>query len=328
MDQIMKRSIEDILKQAQDVPMPRSRRPAAEVPSRGAPSSAPSASPQRGYSPRYSGVKAMQQAILHFGDVLSKNYLMSANDPTRASDPFGSFLVNQYVNNEKVVGKQFVNVDLREPLRSGTAIKNVDLRGIVSTIKRIGTPGSEGSADGIWQTRTNNSLKQIYAVAAALVQLQKDLGIQIEGYDDKDLAELKENIPDTYLHLDNTVLERAAKITANINKLTNYYLNFEKTFLNNEQYKSLITNSKPLFTHKSSLQLTPEEEKMANDYRNLKAKIPGVNLDGHPVSLYDIASLTNFKTFLENNNMRTDDASLQKQVQRVKEMIDVSELGF
>jgi hypothetical protein len=121
---------------------------------------------------------------------------------------------------------------------------------------------------------------------------------------------------------------RAAKIAANINKLTAYYLNFEKTFLNNEQYKALITNSKPLFTHKGSAQLTPEEEKMVNDYRNVKAKIPGVNIEGHPVTLYDISSLDNFKKFLSDNNVHTDENTLRKQVQEIKKLTDQGGLGF
>jgi hypothetical protein len=50
---------------------------------------------------------------------------------------------NQYVNNAKVVGDQFVNIDLPEPQRSKTSIHNVDLKGIINTISRIGTPGTE-----------------------------------------------------------------------------------------------------------------------------------------------------------------------------------------
>lgn len=272
-----------------------------------------------------SAVKAMQQAILDFGNVLAQNYLMGADAPTTSkrlpggtlqfqteigpepkapggSDPFGNFLVNHYLNNEKVVGKQFINTDLQEPLRSGTALRpNISLRGVVNTIQRIGVPGTENKPDGVWQTRTNNALRQIAAVAQTLLQLQKDLGLDIAGYTSQDAKALMEAIPQSYTQLGDTAEKRATIITPNLKKLTEFYQQFEKLFLNNPEYKAIITQNKSLVSHPKAIPLAPEQQLFTQRYGT--TPLPGVFITGkspQAVSLQYLTSPERFQQLLES----------------------------
>lgn len=281
-------------------------------------------------APQLNAVQQMQQALLDLSGTMAKNYLMTMNpksDARGGSDPFGNFLVKQYIKNEDVVGKQFVNVDAKEPTRSGTAIENAGLRGVISTMGRVGTPGAERKTDGIWKTRTDNALKQATAVAASLVQLQKDMNITVEGYTSKDLEQLKANVPEVYTQLGNTAEQRAATITENLKKLTQYYTNFESAVLNNEKYKSFITQQKPFTVHGKGTQLTQEEKDFL--YQNAGQQVPHVILNGKAVTLGDISTPKALQDFLAKNNMPAKDTkTLEHYVGSIKQMLGTSQFGF
>lgn len=301
------------------------------------------ASPQ---SSAFKSVKEMQMAILTFANVLSSHPVMSMQDTgtqerqrargekdtlggTRA---FGRFLVDQYINNENVVGNQFVNVGLEEPLRSDTAISNRDLKGIIDTIRRIGSPGtSEHKADGIWQTRTNNALKQIYAVGAGLLHFAKDAHIQITGFTDDKLKEFGLSIPAAYTDLKKDEIDsRAQELTKYIDALGVLYTKFEDAVLDRPAFKEIINQDKPIVDHSKNHQEELSAEDKGLLEANRDAAIPGVNINGKPVRLADIESTTAFTTFLKSANvdMSKPDAT-NKQIANLKSMVENSgsELG-
>ncbi len=281
-------------------------------------------------TPSRTAVSEMQNALINLSKTMSQNYLTSIDPQTHergGSDPFGNFLVSQYVNNENVVGKQFVNVDLGEPNRSATSMANKSLRGVISTLGRVGSPGSEKGVDGIWQTRTNNALKQAAAVASSLLQLQKDMGIESKLYSQEDLAQLKNNIPESYAKLGDTAASRAKILTPNLNKLSKFYLEFEKNILNQPKYKQLITQEKAFTTHKKIEELDKEDQEFINT--NIRQNVPGVNINGKPVALGDIATLESFKRFLSENNIPANNAqTFNKYFKLLQNLVETEGAGY
>lgn len=290
----------------------------------------------------FSVIKKMQEAILNFGSALSSHPIMmgasGTEERTRASgekeylgatDPFGNFLVSQYVNNANVVGNQFINIDMPEPLRSRTATPDVNLKSVINTISRVGSPGAERKVDGIWQTRTNNALKQIYAVAAGLMHFAHDMGVAITGFTLNDLDSFKKLIPDSYTDLGADVGERAQQITQYIYALTALYMKFETAVLDNPQYKELINQDKPLADHsKQQVEMLSKDEASLYD-QNKDAIIPGANIGGKPVRLMDVANMTAFKKFLQSANIDVSKPEVvNKQLALVKNLIETGGAGF
>jgi hypothetical protein len=282
-------------------------------------------------------VKEMQQAIANFAKTLAAHPLGSMEgqqdrpgspDYLGGTKPFGNFLVNHYVNNAKIVGKQFVNVDMPEPVRSGSAIPNKDFAGVVRTISHIGSPGmGESKPDGIWQTRTNNALKQIYAVGKSLMQFGKEMGMSISGFYEDDLNELASNIPASYTQLKDPS-ENARAITPIINKLTNLYKEFEDSVLEHPQLKAIITQDKPFADHSKFVkeELTPDERSFIEAHRD--AVIPGVNINGKAVRITDLENTLAFKKFLQGANVDVSKPSeVEKYLSVVKNTIKGTDLG-
>lgn len=286
-------------------------------------------------------VKEMQQAILNFGATLAAHPVMSmqqsgtqerpgaqGTDYLGGTTPFGSFLVHQYVNNADVVGQQFINVGLPEPQRTGSAMPNVDLKGIINTISYIGTPGHEQEADGIWQNRTNNALKEIYAVGKAMMQFAKDMRFNVGGFSDSDLEAFRKLIPVSYTTLKGAAGNIAKQITPFINKLTALYKTFESTILEHPEFKALINQDKPFMDHSQITQAQLSKDEDAFYQANKDAVIPGANINGKPVRLMDIVNMTAFKAFLKDANVDTSKLSeIQKYVNELKVALSGTEFG-
>ncbi len=281
-----------------------------------------------------SDIAKMQQAILNFGKILAEHPVMSMDETGQlerpgakepdylgGNRPFGNFLVNQYVNNAKVVGDQFVNIDLPEPKRSNTAMRNVDLKGVINTISRIGTPGTEHKPDGIWQTRTDNALKQIYAVGVSLMQFGKDMNLEVGEF-----PELLKTLKDQILDVSGNKSERAQMITKVVNALTGLYKSFESDVLEHPDLKQLISQEKPLVDHSGSVptELTKDDESVFDV--NKGAVIPGVNINGRSVRLMDIVDMTAFKNFLKDANVDiSKPGELQKNIDTIKSILNENE---
>ena len=309
-------------------------RPAAETPSAETPARTQrtlpgreSVAPQTGRASN-PAVKEMQAAILKFSKALASTPIGSmapAGAQTHqrgdqeeylgGTDPFGEFLTSHYVNKKPSGGQQYVNVDMKSPARTETATPNKSFKGIVSTIARIGTPGSEGKPDGIWMERTNNALHQVADVGAALFNFAADLDIPIGGYSKKDVDGFKASIPRSYLDVKGREEEFAKSFTPHINALTNLIGEFKHFVLQNKQYSDYITQEKSFGKYDDKSTLTPDEQKVLQS--NMKASIPGVNIevpgiDGQkgysvPVALQNVSSIDEFKKLLRSLKVNADD---------------------
>jgi hypothetical protein len=299
------------------------------------------------YSPSFSAVKDMQQAIVNFAATLSAHPVMSmkgldtgeangtqTRDRTNGKDflggslPFANFLVSQYVNNSDVVGEEFVNVDVPEPVRSQASSPNVNLKSVVNTIGIVGSAGSQNKPDGIWQNRTNNALRQIYAVGAGLFRFARDMGITIKGYTEEQLNDFKNLIPKSYTDIKDAA-NLAKQITPYITALGALYKQFESAVLEQPQLKELIEQNKPLVDHSGQavVKLTADEQKMVDT--NRAANIPGAVVNGKAVRLADIEGPVAFTNFLKSANVDVSKPSeVQKQLASIRTMIAEEGPGF
>lgn len=259
-----------------------------------------------------SSVKAMQQAVINFARYVANHQIHSVPDrqttkgeTLTGSNPFMNFLVSAYMNKAKTQGKQLVNTDEKQPTRMETSKELDNFKGVLQSIGRIGSHGTEQKPDGIWGERTNSALKNIYALAFALVSVQNDMNIQISNYTDKDLSELYNNIPQDITNLDTS--KKAILATAlakNIDKLRALYDNFREKVLNNQTYQAQIAQEKPLMSNKNEVKsisqvLSKEEQDTLEQNQNslLNTKINGRDVVIKP-SVF--SSLDAFKEFLKN----------------------------
>jgi hypothetical protein len=287
-------------------------------------------------------VVQMQEAILNFGDVLSAHPVMSMKgggqqerEGTKQPDflggtsAFGNFLVNQYVNNPEVVGgKQYVNIGMAEPLRTSTAIPSTNLAGIIKTISYVGGAGAEHKPDGDWKNRTNNALKQIYAVGKALMEFAKHMRLASNDFSDEDLEKLRSLIPESYTELKGDVGQRAAEITPYINKLTKFYKQFENTVLENPAFKPLINQEKAFVDYSKNVAQKLNEQEQAIYDANKSAVVPGVVINGKPLMLANIQDLPSFRKFLQSANVDLSrPGELQKHIDAIKYDLEGATFG-
>lgn len=253
-------------------------------------------------------IVAMQQALVNLSKDMASHNIHDVADRTTdkgelvsGSNPFMTFLVTSYLNKAKTSGKQLVNTDLKQPVRMDTAKENDNLKGVLNTINRIGTPGTEQRPDGVWGPRTNNALKQIYALAYAMMELKKDMGLTVEGYSDSDLEELHSLVPDDINTVKNIneKVSKALGITKNLNKLRGLYDNFRETVLNDPNYRAHIAQEKPLVVEKAKAAQTQLSDYEAKVYEQNKSTQFNINIDGKPVAVmpYDLSNMQAFKKF-------------------------------
>lgn len=259
-----------------------------------------------------SAVKQMQQLLISIAYSISNHQIHDTphrptdKDSLAGADPFMSFLVNNYVNKSKPVGNQVVNTDVHMPSRMETSKLNDNLKGILTTIQRIGTPGAEQKPDGQWGPRTTNALKQTYALAYMMMQLKKDMGIAVEGYSDADLTKFHGDIPDSETKL--PAAEQNQRATALIQDLTKFkqmYEDFRESILNNPNHAQYITQDKPLMLERGNQQnptaLHPDDQEL---YKQVKGIQVNTTVNGKALAItpYDLETMDNFKKFLDRNN--------------------------
>lgn len=279
-------------------------------PEQAAPSSDSSHFYQQGLLP----IKQMQQAIINLSKDIASHNIMDVADRTTAkgdlltgSNPFLNFLVSSYMNVAKTTGKQLVNTDVKQPVRMDTAKINDNFKGVLETLTRIGTPGSERAADGNWGPRTNNALKQIYSLAYALTKVTEDMGVQLSSmYGEQDLAEFYNSIPadPTKLNI-NDKIQKASVLAKNLDKLRALYDSFRDKIFNNPNYKAHISQEKPLFVRKNQQPLAPALNKQELSlYTKHKATELDVTLNGQAVTImpYNLSSMDAFKKFINSKS--------------------------
>ena len=160
-----------------------------------------------------------------------------------------NFLLNNFLGSSTPIGQQYLNVDVAgQKNRENAGIDDVSLKGIIDSIKRVGTPGSENKPDGVWKTRTNNAIKNIYALTYAIFNAAKTMNLTLPNLDEGKLNEFKALVPQKYTDVPaNEIGDRAGKLAETINSMSQVFSSFQKFVLENKQYSQYI-NQQAAFT--------------------------------------------------------------------------------
>jgi hypothetical protein len=159
------------------------------------------------------------------------------------------------------------------------------------------------------------------------MQFAKDMKFNIKGFSESELSKLGELIPASYTDLKNAS-QRAEEIIPIINALTALYKIFESTVLEHPEVKSLINQDKPFMDHALLTQTDLGQDDKTFYEAHKDAIIPGANVNGKPVRLMDIVSLTAFTKFLKEANVDISKLSeVQKHVNDVKKAMGGADFG-
>lgn len=275
-------------------------------------------------------VKEMQQAILNFAEVAASTDVTSMTgnqqgqqygQQTRAipgqpvagqgeskddkeylggSDPFGNFLVQHYVKGDPA-GQQYLNVDVSgNKARSDAAIENLNIRGILDSIKRIGSPGmSEKTVDGIWQVRTNNALKNIFALTNGMLKFTQAMKLQVPGYTEETLKTFESMIPKSYTDLKtpNAIAESAKQITDHIKAITNFFTNLKAAVFNKPELRKFIDQKEAFVSYKKKNEVEIPQGIKDKKLPNVKFNWITDPSQNH-ITLRELSSLDEFKKFV------------------------------
>jgi len=230
------------------------------------------------------------------------------------SDPFGDFIVQQFVANDPA-GKQYLNIDVAgTPERESASIEKANLRGLIDTISRVGSPGvggGEKSVDGIWKNRTDNALKGISVLTKGMLDFASALKVETQ-YQAKNLEQFNSALPKPdYTALEGTsdIIKRSDWLASHItNLITPFFQELKAKILNNKEHRQYIDQKKPFVSYKQQPKksvkeiLTPQE--LAGFTNNQMLGIPqvgfsGVSQNANWISLKELSDLDSFKGFMK-----------------------------
>lgn len=226
------------------------------------------------------------------------NYKNTINDKEYlgGSDPFGNFIVNNYIPKNSYTGKQYLNVDVvGNKNRENNSMSPQSLRGIIDSMKRVGTPGSTGtekSIDGIWQTRTNNALHVIADLTQAMLSFTNDMKKPVKGYTQQELDQYKKLVPNSYTDIKQSDINTLSNaLTEHIQKMSQFFENLKPAVFENSSLRKYI-DQKASF---SKYTVLPDDDKLYN--RNLSLNISGKQIN---MSLNDLKNKESFKSLINN----------------------------
>lgn len=233
-------------------------------------------------------IREMQQAMQEFAQSASPPPPKMGQAPADPNKPFNDFMAEQYLATSDLHGTEFSTVptDIKRDQKKPTDI--MEMQVVLDSLRRIGSQTSELKADSLWDWRTNNALKNIYAFADALIRITKDFGkTNAKSFNDADLAKMKESIPvDKNPHLSNQdKIARAKILTPLISKLTDFYQYYVKAIATHPGYARFINGDVPYATFKpggtDERGLTDTEKKMSPDRSFISGSYTSV-----PLNLY------------------------------------------
>lgn len=236
------------------------------------------------------------------------------------SDPFGNFLVQHYVKGDPV-GRQYLNVDVSgNKARSDASIENLNIRGLLDSMKRIGTPGLEKKTDGIWQVRTNNALKNIFALTSGMLKFAQAMKLQVGGYTEDALKDFASKIPQSYTDLKtpNDVAEAAKQITPHIKAITKFFESLKTAVFNKPELRKFIDQKEAFVSYKKKIKIPDTmQHKMLPNIRFDWIKDPNQNY----ILLSELSSINAFKEFLS----RVGHGAYASTDNGIKQMLEIIE---
>ena len=256
-------------------------------------------------------------------------YPNSTQGQEKGSDYFLHFLLNRYVKKSDIHGQQNATdvketKDIKGDNLADKANNPLDFKKLLETLQTVGTHTQEGytKPDGLWGKNTNNGLKNTYAFAYAIVNIEKNMKLNISGYSDKELSELQSNIPPDYTKIDDTD-GKAITITKNLGKLRVAIKSFISEMLNEGSKFGEYTNNQKAFEAGYTKQST-ENFLTTKEKENLKTlsnppsgtqsitNVPGVNTSKDInntaseqvlLNFNNISDINKFKKYLQDNEI-------------------------
>jgi hypothetical protein len=227
-------------------------------------------------------IKEMQKAMQDFAAKVTA-YSADAKTKTIRDDRknFNDFLTEQYLATSDVKGAEYSKdpTQTKQVDKQKQATDLAEMDYIVDGLKRIGGQRNELQADNVWDFRTNNALKNIYAFAYALINIEKDFGkAGARMFNEDSLKQMDENIPEDVNPSKLPGAEKAKKaaaLTPLINSLGKFYEYYVKKIALNPQYRGYIEGTYDMFTVKPGGEdpgkLTPQEqERLGKEANTLK----------------------------------------------------------
>ncbi len=176
-----------------------------------------------------------------------------SNIPTRAESPQEKSLKDQ-IKRVDPYSQQAKNLQSR----LSQLKESLDKKHEEDYLKKNPAKG-EDTEDGIWDVRTNNSLKNIAAIMKGVMAFANDMQIKVEGYDQYLLEKFNKGIPDDPKLLSKRIAKKyptrqaeAIKgycevVQLNIEAQTRYLHQFKRVVFNNEKYNQFLTQSEALY---------------------------------------------------------------------------------
>lgn len=223
----------------------------------GNPPAAPSSEPPA--PPPQPDIAGMQTAIKIFADNVVKYDTTRVRDNTGKSKEvvqstdkrkdFNDFLAEQYSAGSSIKGEEWTTYKDATTYETKQPTDIIELDNVIDGLRRTGSSGKEAMQDGVWDWRTQNAIKNVWAIADALVRVTEDFGTKLaDPFTRANLQELGNEIPKTSIakYDQKKKIEHAKKITPLVDKLTRFYNSYYKGIINSPEYTSYIKKELPL----------------------------------------------------------------------------------
>jgi hypothetical protein len=226
---------------------------------------------------------------------------------------FNDFLAEQFMSSADIHGQEYNTDPKATSKESKLPTDIIQMEVVINGLDRIGPSGSEKLVDGMWDFRTNNAVKNVYAFAAALVASYEALGNYATNdpnlFTKADLEKLKAAIPKEYdpakQKISQDILNQNAKnITPLVEKLSSFYQICKKNVMDHPAYKQYIDQDAAMYNFTpggtNPYKPDPNDPKQKTYMDNPKSfTIPVLTLtdkDGSEVNLNNKITLESFQS--------------------------------
>lgn len=253
------------------------------------------------------GNQTGEQAMLGPEDKPQSRNLNTSEDPSRlkhlgGSDAFGKFILQNFIPKGGFISTQYLNTDVvGNAKRQNASMNPSNLRGIIDTMRRVGSPNIKGehTVDGLWQTRTNNALHVVGDLTEAMCKFVNSMGLNksVIGYSLDYLEYFRKLVPAAYTDLKSSedIADRATKLLPHLNAITSFFESLNKNIINNPEIREYIDQKKSF--DKYEQMVTPTTSAPENNI--LKGKIKwNTNPIENSINIKDLNSLDNFKKYI------------------------------
>jgi hypothetical protein len=227
-------------------------------------------------------IKEMQEKMQKLADIISEqidfdslfqgiSYPQASNlqniSKSLGRSSFSNFMVLSYLRDSTVKGVEFDPDPKKSKLsqKMPSDLKNMYV--VLDSIKRLGSESNEFALDGIWGPRTNNSLRNIVAIADAILRISDDLGFEVKSFNSSQLKDLQSMIPltDKDISLQEKNM-RAPLISKYLDDLSSLFKEFNEEILNSPYNKQQIEGASFVTYKKSKTKDVPD---MSDDEKNI-----------------------------------------------------------